>query len=211
MSTFKRSKWSLASLAAGIAVAAIGASMLVRPVRGADPPAAGPLVIGIANPETIAESIKEYKDLIGAMDEQQKNITATATDKQNNVNALKQALTYLKPDTQQYADEQDKLLKAAIEYDAWTKETQLDFDRTRKTKIKNLFQEIQDAVAQVAQKEGINLVLADQRPRIPDNLDNIDVNQLQAAISARTILYSDESRDITGKVITYMDDNYHPK
>jgi Skp family chaperone for outer membrane proteins len=210
MSMSKKSKWPLASLAAGVAVAVIGFSMLARPVR-ADPPAAGPVVIGIANPQTIAESIKEYKDLIGVMDTQQKNIAATAQDKQNAVNALKQALTYLKPDTEQYAEEQDKLLKAAIEYDAWTKETQLDFQRTQKTKIKQLFGEIQDAIAQVAQKEGINLVIADQRPQIPENLDNIDVNQLQAAISARTILYSDQTHDISGKVITYMDSNYHPK
>jgi Skp family chaperone for outer membrane proteins len=207
----KKSKWPLASLAAGVAVAAIGFSMLVRPVRAADPPTLGPVVIGIANPQTIAESIKEYKDLIGMMDTQQKNITATAQDKQNYVNGLKQAMTFLKPDTQQYTEAQDKLLKAAIEYDAWTKETQLDFDRTRKTKIAQLFTEIQDAVAQVAQKEGVNLVIADQRPQIPQNLDNIDVNQLQAAISARTVLYSDQSHDITGKVIIYMDSNYHPK
>jgi len=190
----------------------VAALFLARPDRSAaGPPTGGPVVIGIANPEKIAESIHEYQDLVAQLDLDKKNFDSAATEKQNNVNSMKQALSFLKPDSQQYADQEDKLLKASIELEAWGKETELALQRDQKNKIKNLFLEIEDAIAQVAQKDGINLVIADQRPKIPDNIDAIDVNQLRALISQRTVLYSDQSRDISGEVITLLDNNYAAK
>jgi Skp family chaperone for outer membrane proteins len=184
---------------------AMGTLVLAAPARAQ---ATGGTVIGIASMDKIAQSIKEYSDLINALDVDKKSIDATAQDKQNELKSLQQALSYLKSDSPQYGTKQDELLKKSIEYDAWAKETQLDYDRKRKTKIKNLFNEIEDAVAQVAQKDGINLVINDQRPKLPDNLDQVDVNQLQQIIGARTVLYSDQSRDISGEVITLLDKNY---
>jgi Skp family chaperone for outer membrane proteins len=195
-----------------VGAAAMAALFLARPSRSAaDPPGAVPVVIGIANPEKIAESIHEYQDLVAQLDLDKKNFDSAATEKQNNVNSMKQALSFLKPDSQQYADQEDKLLKASIELEAWGKETELALQRDQKNKIKNLFLEIEDAIAQVAQKDGINLVIADQRPKIPDNIDAIDVNQLRALISQRTVLYSDQSHDISGEVITLLDKNYAAK
>jgi hypothetical protein len=57
-------------------------------------------------------------------------------------------------------------------------------------------------------KDGLNLVITDQRPKIPDNLDGIDAQQLQQLIGARTVLYSDGGRDISQKVIDLMDKAY---
>jgi hypothetical protein len=52
-----------------------------------------------------------------------------------------------------------------------------------------------------------------QRPKIPDNLDNPNItsSSLRAMISSRTVLYSDQSRDISGEVITLLDKNYASK
>jgi len=204
-------KWLAFNRVAPIAAAILaGVLIWTRPARS-DLPEAENIKIRIANPAKIAESIKEYQDLIGKMDLDRKSLQAVITDKQNNLNALKQATAYLKPDSPQYSEEQDKLLKASIEYDAWAKETELDLQRKQKQQIKTLFMEIEDAIAQVATKEGVSLVIADQRPEIPENIDQIDVATLRQFISQRTILYSDSKYDISGEVITLMDQTYADK
>lgn len=213
-SRINQGKWN--RLAFVLLAGGAAALFMSRSAHSADQPAAPavpsslstPPVIATANPEKIAESIHEYQDMAAQMDLDRKSLTNTLNDKKNALTAMEQALSYLKTDSPQYAEQQDKLLKASIEYKAWGEETQLSLQRQQKTKIKNLFAEIEDAVAQVAQKDGINLVIADQRVQIPDNLDNIDVNALRQAIAQRTILYSDQSRDISGEVITLMDKNY---
>jgi Skp family chaperone for outer membrane proteins len=212
MFTSKTLRWTKGRLATiAVGAAALGAFVIARPARSADPAPSAPVSIAIANPETIAEQIKEFKDLNGQLDLDNKNFQQTLQDKKNDLQAKQQALTFLKPDSPEYAAKQDELLKASIEDDAWAKETQLAFETKEKTKIRDLFQEIQDAIAKVAQKDGYSLVIADQRPKVPDNLQGVTVDQLRASIAARTILYSDQSRDISGEVITLMDKDYANK
>jgi Skp family chaperone for outer membrane proteins len=198
----------LAPIAVG--AAALGALLIAHPARSADPAPSAPVSIAIANPATISEQIKEFKDLNGQFDLDQKSFAQNLQDRKNSLQAMQQALQFLKPDSPEFAAKQDDLLKASIEADAWAKETQLAYERKQKDKLRDLFQEIQDAIAKVAQKDGYSLVLADQRPKIPDDLDNpnITVEQLKNVIVARTILYSDQSRDISGEVITLMDKEY---
>ena len=108
-------KWLAFNRIAPIAAVILtGVLIWTRPARS-DPSGPETIKIRIANPAKIAESIKEYQDLIGKMDLDRKSLQAVITDKQNNLNALKQATAYLKPDSPQYSEEQDKLLKASIE------------------------------------------------------------------------------------------------
>lgn len=209
MALFKMNGRTVCRLA-GWAAALTAVVSLARPALS-DPPPSGPEVIAIANIEKIKESIHEYQDIVSQLRTEGEALKNTANDKATNINAMKQALSYLKSDSPQYADESDKLQKAAIEYDVWVKETQLSLDRKQKTMMKSLFLEIQDAIAQVAQKDGINLVLSDVRPPIPDNLDSVTADQLFSIISQTSVLYSDQSRDISGEVTTLLDKNYAAK
>jgi Skp family chaperone for outer membrane proteins len=185
--------------------------LLAGPARSADPPASGPLKIGIANIQTIVQSIHEYQDLTNKMSLDRKALTDTMNTKKNDLTAMQQALSYLKVGTPQYQTQEDKYLNASIEFDAWVKETQLDLDRKQKDAIKQLFVEIQDAVAQVAQQDGLNLVINDERPALPDDLESLTVDQLRQIISQRTVLFSDQSNDISQQVVTLMDKNYAAK
>jgi Skp family chaperone for outer membrane proteins len=173
--------------------------------------ASGSPSIAIASVQKILESIHEFADIKSQLDLDSKALLDTDNTKQNDVNALQQSLTYLKADSAGYAEQQDKLLKAKIEYDAWRQEARLDLERKEKTEMSQVFSEIEDAISQVAQKDGISLVLDDSRPKIPDNLEGITPEQLRAMISQRTILYSDQSRDISGEIITLLDKNYAAK
>jgi Skp family chaperone for outer membrane proteins len=198
-------RWT--ALVAAVLVSGIGA---IRLARAADPTPApgGTISIAIANLLNIANNIKEFGDLNSETDLDAKSYQSTLQDKKNQLDALQQSMNYLKPDSPQYTEQSQKLLEEEIKVKAWDEETKLELARRYKIRLRSLFQEIEDAVASVAQKDGYNLVLCDQRLQIPDNLDNIDVPTLKNLILQRTVLYSDQSRSIDGEVITLLDRNY---
>ena len=175
---------------------------------GMAPGMASPANIAIANPAAIAKDIKETKDLLAKMASDRDALQAEINGKQKAINDMKQDLQYYKPDSPQYGSKSDELLKASIEYDAFIQETKIDLERKEKNQINHLFNEVEDAIAKVAVKHGYNIVIADQHPEIPDNLDNLDLRTLQDLISRRTILYSDQTRDISGEVETTLDADY---
>jgi Skp family chaperone for outer membrane proteins len=190
------------------AAAVILALVLTHTAQSQNAPAPAAINIAIADPAAIALKIRETQDMLAAMKDDQKTLQDQMTAKQQDLKKLQQALTYLNPNTPSYDQANQQLLSESIAYDAWVQEEQLDLNRRLKNNVKRLFDEIQDAVATVAQKKGINLVIADQRPDIPDNLDNVDIRVLQDLISRRTVLYSDQSRDISGEVQALLDQNY---
>jgi Skp family chaperone for outer membrane proteins len=193
-----------------LAAAAIAFSPLARTASAADPGSGSPS-IAIVNVQKVFDSIHEAQDYKSQNDLDIKSFQSAAVDKENNIKAMQAALTYLKSDSPAYADQAQKLESASIEYEIWGKEKQLTLERADKNRLKAIFLEIEDAVAQVAQKDGISLVLADQRPQIPDDLEKVTPQELQARISQRTVLFSDQSRDISGEVITLLDKNYAAK
>jgi Skp family chaperone for outer membrane proteins len=198
-------------------IAAVGAAMLLmaavmdRNSRAADPAGGSSPSIAIANVQKIFDSIHESADMNSQMQLDAKALQQADTDKVNNLKAMQAALTYLNNNAPQYQEQQEKYVNARIEYEVWAKEQQMNLERTQKEHMKAVFTEIQQAIAQVAQKDGISLVIDDERPQIPDNLEDITVQDLTARISQRTILFSDQSRDISGEVITLMDRNYAAK
>ena len=64
------------------------------------------------------------------------------------------------------------------------------------------------AVAEVATSKGIDLVIAEQRPEFPDNLDQFNVEQVRAIINQRNILFSTATADLSNDVINAMDAKY---
>ena len=72
----------------------------------------------------------------------------------------------------------------------------------------NLFNKITNAVTEVATQKGIDLVIAEQRPELPDTLDQLNVEQVRALINGRNILYATATVDISNDVINAMDAKY---
>jgi Skp family chaperone for outer membrane proteins len=192
--------------------AALAIVPAVAPVARADntpaAPAPGEIRIGIANPTMIASQLRETKDLQAKRQDETKTLAAQQQQKQQQINDLTQELQILQPGTPKYDADTHDLLTDRIGYDAWSKETQVFLERQEKTDIKHLFGEIHDAITQVAQQKGLNIVIADQGVQIPDKLDDIDLPTLEQLISRQTILYSDGTLDISGDVTTLLDQNY---
>lgn len=73
--------------------------------------------------------------------------------------------------------------------------------------IRGLYQKMTDEIAQIAKREGYDLVLFDDRSiGLPDRSGNKDLN---AIIANKRILYAADTIDITDRLITIMNNDYH--
>lgn len=164
--------------------------------------------VAIANPAKIFNEIQETKDLqakfntdLSALDLQRKERELTLKD-------TRTARDALKPDSQQWAERNQELLRLAIEFEVWQRATQADLERQQKTQMKAIFDKITDAIAQVATTKGIDLVIAEVRPDLPETLDQIQVNDLRARLVSRNVLFNTPGVDISAEVIAAMDAKY---
>jgi len=179
--------------------------MLLSPPAAAQTPAAK---VAIANPARIFNEIQETKDLKAKMESDRKTLEATELEKRTQLRDLTAQRDALKPDSQAYAELNQRLLQASIEFEVWGRMQQAEVQRRQKQQMVALFNKITAAVAKVAAQQGIDLVIAEQRPEIPDNLDPVDINVLRNLINQRNVLFNSPAVDLSDKVIATMDADY---
>lgn len=165
--------------------------------------------IAVANAGKIFGEIKEKKDWEQKMLADQKTLQDTAFQKQQKVKSLQEQRDNLRTDSPQYADKDKELQTAKIDLEVWAQIQQAEVQRTNKMQTKALFDKIVNAVASVATAKGLDLVIADQHPDLPDNfMEQATLEQVRATLGQRNVLYSSPQVDITQDVITQMDANY---
>src|SRR5262245_8883549 len=171
-------------------------------------PAMAELKISTVNAAKVFNEIQETKDLKSKMENDQKNLQAEDLKRKTDLKDLQSARDALKPDAPQYNDANDKLMRAAIDYRVWQEIKGAEIQRTQKMEMLKIFTKITISVSEVATAKGIDLVLAEQRPEIPDNLEQINVDQLRLLINQRNVLHSTPAIDMSNDVIAAMDAKY---
>jgi len=164
--------------------------------------------IATANAAKIFNEIQEKKDLAAKMENERKTIEAQDLEKKTKLKDLQLARDAIKADAPGYEKANQELFQFAIEYQTWARITQANIERNQKLQMVNLFNKITAAVAQVATQKGIDLVVAEIRPELPDNLDQFNVEQVRQLINNRNVLFSTATVDISNDVINSMDAQY---
>lgn len=165
--------------------------------------------ICVCDPMAVLKQMQEFKDLQTKTKADQQTVMAQVKQKQDDIKAKQEALNLLLPDSQQYAQQNQELLKASIDYKVFGELTQANFVREEKNHLKALFDKIQATAGKVAQAKGYNLVISSHQPEI-DNIDQIDVQNLTAALLIqRVVLYNDPKLDITEDVLVSLDKDYN--
>jgi Skp family chaperone for outer membrane proteins len=164
--------------------------------------------VAIANPVRIFNDIQETQDLKAKMQSEQKTIGAAADQKKLAITDLRAQRDSLKADSPQYAQKNKELLEASIQFEIWGRMTQMDVERQQKQQIKVLYDKIRGAIAEVATRRGIELVIAEQGVDLPADLEQINMDQLKLLINQRNILFNSALVDISPEVITTMDAKY---
>jgi Skp family chaperone for outer membrane proteins len=163
--------------------------------------------VGTANTGQIFSQIRETKDLQQKITELGKSLGQQEQQKRANLTALQEARNQFKPESDQYHDKNQELMRAAIEFQTWGQVNKADIDREKKQEMKFIFDKIEAAVGEVAKQRGLDIVVADQRGDI-QNIDQITEDNLRILLNQRIVLYSSGKNDLTNDVIAYMDKNY---
>ncbi|HEY1629093.1 MAG TPA: OmpH family outer membrane protein [Tepidisphaeraceae bacterium] len=166
------------------------------------------LKIAVANPAKIFNELQETKDLKAKMDDDGKTLQATDAEKRQKLKDLQASRDTLKEGTPQYDDVNKQLMDASVNYEVWNRLQQAELQRQQKTQIKTLFEKISTITGEVAKQRGIDLVIAEQHPEFPDNIDQINTDQLRQLIAERNVLYDSGALDISNEVIAAMDAKY---
>lgn len=164
--------------------------------------------IAVANPAKIFNELQETKDLKAKMDDDGKTLQATDAEKRQKLKDLQAQRDTLKDGTPQYDDLNKQLMAASVDYEVWNRLQQAELQRQQKTQIKNLFQKIATSTGDVAKQRGIDLVIAEEQPEFPENMDQITTDQVRQLIAERNVLYDSGALDISNEVIASMDAKY---
>jgi Skp family chaperone for outer membrane proteins len=168
------------------------------------------LKIAVCNPMQVLKSMQEFKDLEAKAKADQQAISAQLKQKKDAITTMQDSLNLLLPDSPQFAQQNEELLKASIDYKNTGELAQAHFIRQQKTHVKALFDKIQETAGKVAQAKGYTMVISSHQPEIDsNNLDNIDLQNLATAlVIQRVVLYSDPKLDITQDVLVALDKDY---
>lgn len=177
---------------------------MVLPVRAQD----AAIKIAVANTARIFNEMQETRDLKQKLEGERKRLENEERERKEKIQSLRDARNLLKSDSPQYQQKNRELLEEAIKFDVWGKMLQAEVQRNQRVQMKHLFDKIQAAVNEVAAKKGFDLVLSDQRPEIPEDPEQMTLDQLRAMINARTVLYAGPKVDITNDVLALLNAKY---
>lgn len=184
--------------------------LFIQVASAAEPPkpSVEPTRVAVANPAKIFNDMQELKDLRAKMESDKKLLEGIDSEKRQKLRSLEEARNALKPETPQYKEKNEELLKAAIEFETWGRLNQANFQREQKMQLKIMYQKIEDAIGEIAKQKGFDLVIVDQRAELPDELDKLNMDQLRTIINSRTVLFSDPKNDISSDVLALLDQRY---
>lgn len=206
---------SISKLAAAVAipVAVLAAGLAVTSGPAAAPvsaqaASATPTKIAIVNPAKVFNDMQETKDLKTKLENERRSLEQAEQARRQRLQELQDQRNLLKPDAPQFAEKNRELQQAVVEFQVWGQMTKADVERNQKQQMKALYDKIVAATAQVAMTKGYDLVLADQRPEIPDVLDNVPMDQLRLLINGRNVLFASAGVDLTADVTAALDAQY---
>lgn len=205
MNSGRRFPFAAALPAAATLLAA--ALMLGGPAPARGDTAAGSIKIAVANTGKIFAEMKETVDLKEQLEDRRKQLAADETDKRNKIKEMEDNIKNLNTDNPQYKKALQDLDNEMANFEAWGKVVRLEAERDQKQTMLMLFNKIQVAVGQIAQQDGIDLVIADQGSDIPST-ENLTFDQLRALINEKDVLFSSKKVDISDEVVTLLDAQY---
>lgn len=164
--------------------------------------------VAVANPVRVFNQIQKTIDLRKQMEAQTAALDNQRIAKQNEIRDLQARRELLNKNAPDYQALQKEIMEKTVGFQTWVQITKMELERSQKLQIQSLFEDITSAIAKVAEAKGIEIVMAEQKPEIPPDLDQVTVEQLRVLLGQRNILYSKSVADITEAVILQMDADY---
>jgi Skp family chaperone for outer membrane proteins len=189
----------------GLILGTMSLLMWTRPVT-ADDASAG-VKIAVCDPIKVLNQIQEGKDAMAKWKEEGDSLTDKATAKKSQLQSEQDALKLILPTSDDYETQVETFIQHQADAQAWLQAAQMNMARKQRTEEKTMFDKILKTISDLAQAQGLSLVVNGAHADFPE-LDKMDANAFVQTILLHTALYSDTKLDITQQVIIAMDKAY---
>ena len=189
-----------------VAASALGLSFQAGAARRM----ASPTVVATVDINRVREGLQERVNAQAGLIALAQKIEAENTDRLGKIEELQAEIadTVNPVRRQEIQEELDlNLVRAA----AWREYIKQQVDIEKSLLLQDLFQKINEGVGELAEIEGINIVLVSDAGRIVKTISDAKVArelQVRQQISTRRIIYASTSTDITEQLIIRMNNSY---
>lgn len=162
-------------------------------------PAGSASIIATFDLERTFNTIDLKKAAFGELPKIQEKFQAETDTRRKELERMTEDLNLYVKGTPKYQEAEEKLALRSQQYRAYVEFTKIKIETEKGRALKRVYQDIRDAVAELAQKNNYALVLVD------DSVSEIPMGtmeDLNRQISARRVFYT--SSDITDQLIAHM-------
>jgi Skp family chaperone for outer membrane proteins len=167
-----------------------------------------PTKVAVVSPNRIFADMQETKDLKVRLQNELTKLQEEGNQKKQKLDDLQRDRSMLRVNTPEFGDKTRELVREQVAFQAWAQVSQAELQRVQKEQTRILYDKIGAMTAQVAAQKGFDVVIADQRVDIPNDLEQVTPEQLRMLLSARNIAYASPSVDITSEVTVQLDVQY---
>ncbi len=164
--------------------------------------------IGVCNPAKVFESMDERKVIEDKMKSERDKAAGEVNRRKQEVEDLQRQRNELRPESAIFQEKTNQMMEKAVQFEVWARMKQAEMDRGEKESIKLLYDKIRDACKEIALEKKLDLILAEHKPELPPNMENVKVEVIRQMISANDVLYANEKADITQMVLMRVNQKY---
>lgn len=165
--------------------------------------------VAVVNVGKVFNSMQEKKEIQQKLETETEKLQSDNKTHQAELQQMQEMIRNgPKPGTQQYDDLVHQLDEKTAQYAAEFKVHQVELTRSQTRQLKELYDKISDAVANLAKQQGISLVIAENQPEFPNDVSDMNPDTLSQMINQRNVMFVSPDIDLTAQVVTQLDAQY---
>ncbi len=130
--------------------------------------------MGVCDPIKVLTQIQEYKDVMAKLKQDGDTLNNQVQVKKGQLQTEQDEIKLLLPTSDEFENKIEKLTEDNANTQAWMQAMQVNFARKQRLADKGLFDKMLKAIGDVAQAQGITLVMNSAHPDFPDS-DKMDL------------------------------------
>ena len=189
-----------------LAIAAVLVSVWAGLAMGQAAATAKPTAVAVIDLQQVMSQVKEAQALQAEAQARGQDIQAEEERRRQEIQQLSGELDLFPPGSEQWEQKEQEVRKKLIELEVWLEHTRQQAQREQARQIAQLYQKAADTAGAVAADNGFDMVI--QEGALPEQLDNLNRQQLSNVLSNRKVIWARDGMEITQQVITRMDNQF---
>ncbi len=179
-------------------------TMLALMLASAPAQGTGQQRIAVCNLTQIFDNFSMTRDLEQMFDARNKEFQARAEEKRQELESKRNQLAQFKPGSDDYMQREQEFIEEQYKFQGWLELWERRLKKEHKLWLRQVYQNVQDATAELSTEQSISLVLT------YSNIDEDapDSAAMKQQILLRTVLFADARIDLTQPILTRLEERY---